>query len=412
MSLSEVLRLAFAALGVNRLRSILTMLGITIGVFSVIGVMTAVSAMRSSIESGLSFLGANNFQFGKYPTNFNLGGGNRYKYANRRDITLAQAQRYAALMEGAASSICLKCWNNGGSQVVYGGHQTNPNIAYGGTDQNFLVANQYSIDYGRNLSDEDVALARPVVVIGKDVEKKLFPQESPVGKTIKVNTHTYLVIGVLAEKGTSFGQSQDSTVLVPITRFLEDNGSTRRSLMIATEAPSHELYNATLDKAIAAMRIARGLRPEQENDFEVYSNDSLISAFGKVADIVGAGALIISAIALLTAGVGIMNIMLVSVTERTKEIGIRKSIGAKKRSILTQFLFESVTLSLVGGFAGIVLGVIVGDFVAARMKADAVFPLGWATAGVLVCTAIGVGFGLYPAWKAASLDPIAALRQD
>ena len=411
MSLSEILRLAFAALGVNRLRSILTMLGITIGVFSVIGVMTAVSAMRSSIESGLSRLGSNSFQFGKYPSGFNLGGRNRFRYANRHDITLAEAQRYSSLMDGVAASICLTC-GSGGAQVVFSGHQTNPNISYIGTDGNYLVANQYSIDYGRNLTDEDVAFARPVAVIGKDIEKKLFPQENPVGKTLKVNSHNYTVIGVLAVKGTSFGATQDSLVLVPITRFLEDNGSARRTINIATEAPSHELYNATLDKAIAAMRLARGLRPEQENDFEIYSNDSLIAAFAKVADMVGAGALVISGIALLTAGIGIMNIMLVSVTERTKEIGIRKSIGAKKRSILTQFLFESVTLSLVGGFAGILLGVVIGDLVAARMKAEAVFPLGWASVGVLVCTAIGVGFGLYPAWKAASLDPIEALRKD
>jgi putative ABC transport system permease protein len=411
MPLAEILRLALAALGVNRLRSALTMLGITIGVFSVIGVMTAVSAMRTSIESGLSVLGANNFQFGKYPVNFNLGGGNRYKYANRRDITLAQAQRYASLMEGVASSVCLKCFDLS-AQVVYHGHQTNPNINYGGTDGNLLIANQCSIDYGRNLSDEDVALGRSVVVIGKDIEKKLFPQESPIGKTIKVNTHNYTVIGVYAEKGTSFGQSQDSFVAVPITRYLQDNGSAHRTVNIATEAPSHELYNATLDQAIAAMRTARGLRPEQENDFEIYSNDSLIAAFAKIADMVGAGAFIISGIALLAAGVGIMNIMLVSVTERTKEIGIRKSIGARKRSILMQFLFESVTLSLLGGLAGIILGVLVGDIVAAQLKAAAIFPLGWASAGVLVCTAIGVGFGLYPAWKAASLDPIAALRHE
>jgi len=411
MNLSEIIRLAFAALGVNRLRSVLTMLGITIGVFSVIGVMTAVSAMRSSIELGLSQLGSNNFQFGKYPVNFNLGGGNRYKYANRRDITLGQAQRYETLMEGAASSICLTCFNFG-AQIVYAGHQTNPNINYGGTDGNFLVANQYNIDYGRNLTDEDVALARPVAVIGKDVEKKLFPQENPVGKTIKINTHNYTVIGVLAEKGTAFGATQDSTVLVPITRFLEDNGSARRTLSIATEAPSHELYNATLDKAIAAMRLARELRPEQENDFEVYSNDSLVAGFAKIADVVDEGAFVISGIALLTAGIGIMNIMLVSVTERTKEIGIRKSIGARKRSILTQFLFESVTLSLIGGIAGIVLGILAGDYLATQMKADAVFPFAWASLGVLVCTAIGVGFGLYPAWKASSLDPIEALRKD
>ncbi len=411
MALAEILRLAFAALGVNRLRSMLTMLGITIGVFSVIGVMTAVTAMRGSIESGLNVLGANNFQFGKYPVNFDLGGSNRYKYANRRDIALTQAQHYAALMAAAAPSICLKCFDNN-AQIAYGGHQTNPNISYAGTDENFLAANQYGLDYGRNLSAEDVVFARPVVVVGKDIEKKLFPQANPLGQTLRVNAHNYTIIGVLAEKGTSFGQTQDSIVLVPITRFLQDNGWAHRTVNIATEAPSHELYNATLDQAVAAMRIARGLRPEQPNDFEIYSNDSLIAAFAKVADIVGVGAFIISGIALLAAGVGIMNIMLVSVTERTKEIGIRKSIGAKKRNILTQFLLESVVLSLVGGGAGIVLGVAVGDLVAAWLKADAIFPLGWASAGVLVCTAIGVGFGLYPAWKAAALDPIEALRHE
>ena len=411
MSLAEILRLAFAALGVNRLRSILTMLGITIGVFSVIGVMTAVSALRGSIESGLSVLGANNFQFGKYPVSLGLGGHIQFRYSNRRDITLTQAQRYAALMAETASSVCLKCFDNG-ARVAYGGRQTNPNNKYGGTDENFLVAQQYDIDYGRNLSAEDVALARPVAVVGKDIEKKLFPQENPLGKTFRVNSHNYTIIGVMAEKGTSFGDTQDSIVIVPITRYLQDNGWEHRTINIATEAPSHELYNATLDKAIEALRIVRGLRPEQGNDFDIYSNDSLISAFAKVADIVGAGAFVISGIALLVAGVGIMNIMLVSVTERTKEIGIRKSIGAKKGSILTQFLLESVVLSLVGGGAGILLGVVVGDLVAARLKADAIFPLGWASAGVLVCTAIGVGFGLYPAWKAASLDPSAALRHE
>jgi len=411
MPLTEILRLAFAALGVNRLRSILTMLGITIGVFSVIGVMTAVSALRGSIESGLSTLGANNFQFGKYPMGFDLGGRNREKYANRHDITLGQAQRYAALMAETAPSVCFKCFD-GNARVAYGGRQTNPNIKYGGTDGNFLTANQFDIDYGRNLSAEDVALARPVAVVGKDIEKKLFPQESPLGKTFRVNSHNYTVIGVLAEKGTSFGDTQDSIVIVPITRFLQDDGSAHRTVNIATEAPSHELYYATLDQAVAALRIVRGLRPEQANDFDIYSNDSLISAFAKVADIVGAGAFVISGIALLAAGVGIMNIMLVSVTERTREIGIRKSIGAKKRNILTQFLLESVVLSLVGGCAGILLGVAVGDIVASRLKADAIFPVGWAAAGVLVCTAIGVGFGLYPAWKAASLDPIEALRHE
>jgi putative ABC transport system permease protein len=160
------------------------------------------------------------------------------------------------------------------------------------------------------------------------------------------------------------------------------------------------------------MRIVRELKPEDENDFELYSSESLLNAFASIADIITEGSFVISGIALLAAGVGIMNIMLVSVTERTKEIGIRKSIGARKKSILTQFLIEAVAISLVGGVLGIVLGVGVGNLVAMLMKAQAVFPLNWAILGLVVCSGIGVGFGFYPAWKAASLDPIEALRYE
>ena len=199
---------------------------------------------------------------------------------------------------------------------------------------------------------------------------------------------------------------------MPITRFLEDLGANMFTVNIATQSPSQLVYNDTVDKAITAMRIVRGLKPEDENDFELYSNDSLVAAFAKIADAVRAGALVISGIALLAAGVGIMNIMLVSVTERTKEIGIRKSIGARKVSILTQFLVESVVISLVGGVAGILLGVIAGDIVANLMKASVVFPWDWAMIGIIVCSVIGMGFGFYPAWKASSLDPIEALRYE
>ncbi len=156
----------------------------------------------------------------------------------------------------------------------------------------------------------------------------------------------------------------------------------------------------------------RGLAPEYDNDFEVFSNDSLIEAFNSIASVVAIGAFVISAIALLASGVGVMNIMLVSVTERTKEIGVRKSIGAKKRNILVQFLIEAVVLSLAGGLAGIIIGVVGGNLIAAYLSAVMVFPWGWATAGLLVCSAIGIGFGFYPAWKAAALDPIEALRYE
>ncbi len=410
MRLSEILRMALGSLGMNKLRSSLTMLGITIGVFSVIGVMTAVTALRSSIESGLSFLGSNIVQFAKYPLTGG-GGNNRRKYDLRRDITLEQAMRYKRLMEGKSDLICLKTFDQtAGGQVSYNGRKTTPGMTFGGSNENFLTTNQYTVELGRNFTPEDIDLGRPVVIIGQDIVKRLFTAESPLNHIVKIKGHTYTVIGVFAEKGSQFGRSGDNIAMIPITRFLSDYGGEKRSINIATQALSQMVYNDTLDKAVTAMRIVRGLRPEQEDDFETYSNDSLIGAFAKVADVVAAGSFVISGIALLAAGVGIMNIMLVSVTERTKEIGIRKSIGARKQNILIQFLIEAVAISLAGGLMGIFLGVLGGNGVALLLNATAVFPWDWALIGLVVCSGIGVGFGFYPAWKAASLDPIEALR--
>ena len=413
MKFTEILRMALGSLGVNKLRSALTMLGITIGVFSVIGVMTAVSALRQSVESGLSFLGSNIIQVGKNPTGISSDGANRRRFENRRDITLPNALRFAQLIEGYTDVVCLKTFNNEGVvQATYENRKTSPGLTFGGSNEHFLTANQYSIGIGRNLTPADVELARSVIIIGQTIVSRLFPNETPLGKLVKVSGKTYTVIGTFAERGSSFGKTQDDILIIPITRFVIDFGSARRSINIAIQAPSQDRYNETLDKIVTAMRIVRGLRPEQENDFEIDSNDSLIAAFAKVADAISAGAFVISAIALLAAGVGIMNIMLVSVTERTKEIGIRKSIGARKISILTQFLIESVAISVAGGLVGILLGVGAGNGLALLLSASVVFPWGWALAGLLVCCGIGVGFGFYPAWKAAALDPIEALRYE
>jgi putative ABC transport system permease protein len=412
MPLREIIAMAFGSLGVHKLRSVLTMAGITIGVFSVIGVMTAVSALRGSIESGLSFLGASTFQISKYPVGIQIGGEGHARMAKRRNITYEQARRYRELMEGTTDVIRFMTWSGGIAQAVYGIHKTTPNLRYGGTNEHFLEANQFNIDIGRNLTPEDVDLRRPVALVGQVVVQDLFPAESPLGRKILVKGHAYTVVGTFAAKGTVFGESEDEIVVVPISRFLEDNGSEHTSINIATGAPSQAEYNATLEKAVTEMRVARGLRPGEENDFEVYSNDSLIAAFAKIADVVSDGAFVVSAIALLAAGVGIMNIMLVSVTERTKEIGIRKSIGARRASILTQFLIEAVVLSVTGGIAGILMGVVAGDGLALLLKADVVFPWGWTAAGLLVCSGIGVGFGFYPALRAAMLDPIEALRYE
>jgi putative ABC transport system permease protein len=414
MQFREVLAMALSSLGANKLRAALTMTGITIGVFSIILVMTAIGALQNSIESGISFLGSNIFQFAKYPVNIDAGGGNvKKKYQNRRNITYQQALRYYDLMQGNASEICLKCFGRDlKGQAVYNGVKTPPSLTVVGTNRGFLAANAFTLGYGRNLNDEDVALARNVAVVGKGIEKRLFPHESPIGKVIRMSGHTYTVVGVLAEKGTSFGESQDDFIIMPITRFFENYGEANRTVNIATQPFSTELYSRTLDKGISAMRIARGLKADQDNDFEIYTNDSLKSAFLNVAGVISIGAFVISFIALVAAGIGIMNIMLVSVTERTKEIGVRKSIGARSRDILRQFLAEAVFISEAGGILGIIFGVVGGDLLALWLKVDVIFPYGWAIAGLIVCSAIGIGFGFYPAYRAAALDPIEALRYE
>ncbi|HEX6100151.1 MAG TPA: ABC transporter permease [Thermoanaerobaculia bacterium] len=408
MPFSETFRLALNALRTNKLRSALTILGVTIGVFSVIGVMTALNVIQSSIESGLSFLGSNIFQFAKYPS-INTSDPET-KYANRRNITLEEAREFERLMAGEASAICLKIFD-GGKPVGYGRRKLQ-GMTLVGTNEHFLVANSYTLGYGRNLSAEDVALARNVTVVGTNVQKKLFPNETPIGKVVKLNEKPYQIIGVFAEKGSSFGQSQDDLLIVPVTRFLGDFGRVNRSISIATQSTSQATYNQTLDKAIGAMRAARGLKLGQENDFEVYSNDTLVSAFAQVADTIRVGAFVVSVIALLAAGIGIMNIMLVSVTERTREIGVRKAIGARRDDIVRQFLLEAVVLSEIGGLFGILFGVAGGNGIAIWLDIAMVFPWGWALTGLIVCSLIGTGFGWYPAFKAARLDPIEALRYE
>src|SRR6202008_2635998 len=246
-----------------------------IGVFSGISVMTAIGPLQYSVENGISFLGSNIFQFAKYPANVSASGDVKKKYQNRRDISYREALHYAKLMEGNAREICLKTFGyEVKGQAVYNEVKTTPSLLVVGTNRSFLTANAYTLGYGRNLNDEDVELSRRVIVVGKMIEKRLFPHESPIGKVVRVSGHTYTIVGVLAEKGTSFGQSQDDLCIMPITRFFEDYGEAKRTVNIATQAFSTDSYNRTFDKGVSAMRIARGLQAQQPNDFEIYSNDS------------------------------------------------------------------------------------------------------------------------------------------
>ncbi len=255
MLFSEIIKMAWSSLGANKLRSLLTMLGITIGVFSVISVMTAIGALQYSIENGLSFLGSNIFQFAKYPASVSASGDVQEKFRNRHNITYKQALHYYRLMEGEAREVCLKSFGyEVKGQAVYNGVKTTPSLLIVGTNRSFLTANAYTLGYGRNLNDEDVDLSRRVIVVGKMIEKRLFPHETPIGKVIRVSGHTYTIVGVLAEKGTAFGQSQDDLCIMPITRFFEDYGEAKRTVNIATASGSAERFR-DLQQRFAQERI-------------------------------------------------------------------------------------------------------------------------------------------------------------
>ena len=405
--LRESMRMTVEAIIQNKLRSILTLLGISIGVFSVIGVMTAIRTLETSIESGLNVFGTNTFMIQKTPA-IQFGPGSRSKYRNRKNIDYRQ---YELLKERAKLPILVSVVDSEQERSIrYKDKLVNKTVEISGGDENALRTLNTFVEDGRNLTQDDIQFSRNVCLLGGDVIDKLFPFEDPLGKVIQIKGLNYTVVGTIERKGELFGGSQDNFILIPITNYLQKFSDNRTSLGITVEAASVEDYDKTQDEVIGIMRTIRKVPPEKENDFEVTSNTELLETFGAFTGGVKIFAFSVSVIALLVAGIGIMNIMLVSVTERIKEIGIRKAIGATRGHILTQFLTEAVFLSQFGGIVGVILGIAAGNLVAVIMNVSAVIPFDWAFYGLMVCSLIGIGFGSYPAWRAANLDPIESLR--
>ena len=405
--LRESMRMTVEAIVQNKLRAILTLLGISIGVFSVIGVMTAIRTLETSIESGLNVFGTNTFLINKTPA-IQFGPGSRSKYRNRKNIDYRQ---YELLKERAKLPILVSVVDSEQERSIrYKDKLVNKTVEISGGDENALRTLNTFVEDGRNLTQDDIQFSRNVCLLGGDVIDKLFPFEDPLGKVIQIKGLNYTVVGTIERKGELFGGSQDNFILIPITNYLQKFSDNRTSLGITVEAASVEDYDKTQDEVIGIMRTIRKVPPEKENDFEVTSNTELLETFGAFTGGVKIFAFSVSVIALLVAGIGIMNIMLVSVTERIKEIGIRKAIGATRGHILTQFLTEAVFLSQFGGIVGVILGIAAGNLVAVIMNVSAVIPFDWAFYGLMVCSLIGIGFGSYPAWRAANLDPIESLR--
>jgi len=404
----ETIKVALNSLKANKLRSSLTVLGIVIGIFSIISISTVISMMQNSIEEGLSMLGKNTFQIQKFPA-MRFGRLND-KIRNRKNITIEDYNRLKKLLV-EAKSVAAEQWQFG-KMIKSKYESTNPNVQIAGVTPEALPNNQWIVTDGRSINNNDLLRYKRVCILGSDVTKKLFKFIYPIGQEIKIDGLRLKVIGVFEPQGQAFGQSSDNFIVTPLTTFQNKYGKYSRSVNITVMAYSAQTYNDTIETAIGYMRTIRKVPPGEDNDFDIFSNESLIMQVGNITQYVELGTIIIAFIALLAAGIGIMNIMLVSVTERTREIGIRKAIGAKKRNILFQFLIEAITLCQFGGLIGIVLGVSVGNMAGSFLNAQPTLPMDWIIIGVSLCVLIGITFGTYPAYKAANLDPIEALRYE
>jgi putative ABC transport system permease protein len=404
--------MAMNALAAHKLRSALTLLGVLIGVFSIIIVMTTMRAMKSDIEREMSRLGTQTFMVRKWPGIYFGGPEGFEKYWRRKNITLAQAQQVAARATLPLSvGIETMFW---GGQIESQYKRTAPTVNLFGETAGSFPARNWLLAEGRVLLDADVEGGRDVCVLGDTLAKDLFPLGSAVGQRLKINGFNYVVVGVLQKKGSSLGGDQDNFAVVPITAGMNRFGVSQwaRSMNILVQARDQASYEDTVEQVRGIMRMLRKVPPGKEDDFEIFSNDSLIAQFNSFTRAVRLGVSLVSSIALLAAGIGIMNIMLVSVTERTREIGIRRAVGARKRNIMTQFIIEAVVLCEVGGVLGVALGILGGNTAAYFLKRHAVVPVDWVIIGLVICSIVGIVFGTYPAYKAANLDPIESLRYE
>jgi putative ABC transport system permease protein len=409
MVLGESINISLDAIRANKLRSALTLLGIIIGMTTIIGMQSLVSGLQRSMEEQLTILGSSTFQVQKFPV-IRTDRETWMRLRNRKDLTLRE---YDALQEytNLAKQVGAEAWDFGNSVLRYANRKTLPTFQVAGGTPEFLDNNGYLTREGRFISQVDVDHNRHVIVLGQDLVDRLFPNEDPLQKEVRLNATRFEVIGTLEPRGQSFGNSQDNLVVIPIGVFFDLYGS-KRSIHITVMAKSAQVIESAIEQVIGILRAVRKVAPGEDNDFEIFSSQTLIDAFNNLTMYVRLAAIAIASISLIVAGVGIMNIMLVSVTERTREIGIRKALGATRRQILMQFLIEAIILCEIGGVIGIAIGIGIGQLISAISPLPTVVPVWSVFLGLFFCSLVGLFFGIYPATRAARLDPIDALRYE
>ncbi|MCS7085178.1 MAG: ABC transporter permease [Bacteroidia bacterium] len=398
------------AIRANWLRSTLTVLIIAFGITAIVGVLTAIDGLKQWMTRTFVTLGANTFKIENRGSPLRIGQGRKNPtfYA---PITLRQATMFQKRIEGVAvASVDMTAsWS---AKAKYQNRETFNNLQLRGSDERFLDVEAYELEEGRALNEEDVRFGRKVVVVGAEIKNKLFPQSSPLGKTVYIEQKHYQVVGVFKERGTAFGSGGDKIAVIPVTTLMHDFPDRERSAVIHVLCPDAQRLSTTIETATGIMRTIRKVRPGKPNTFSISLADGIVNNLMENLAVLTLSATAIAAITLVGAAIGLMNIMIVSVTERTMEIGVRKAMGATRRHILIQFLTEALVIGQLGGLSGVIFGVAVGNLVGYVLGSGVIVPWAWMALAFLICFAVGLAAGVYPAMRAAKVEPIESLRYE
>jgi putative ABC transport system permease protein len=413
MTIGENIGQAFSAIRSNLLRAVLTLLIIAFGIMALVGILTSIDAIKSSMASNLASMGTNTFNVIRKGTG--LGGGRNGRRSNVGDkITFKQALLFKEKYNYPAV-VSLSALGSMSSVAKYEKVETDPTTTVYGADENYLNVAGYNLAAGRNITALESEEGRNIVIIGSSIVKKLFPNYSKpniLGKNISIRNIQFQVVGILEEKGSSMTFSGDKMVIVPLQTLRKYFGSQTNSYNLSVMVADALRMDPAMGEAEGVFRRVRKVGIEEESDFELEKSDGLISLIVDNTATLQMAAIFIGLVTLLGAAIGLMNIMLVSVTERTREIGICKSLGATRRTVLIQFLVEAVVICQIGGLVGIILGILAGNGVTYMVGGAFVIPWAWIMLGFTLCFIVGIISGLYPAIKASKLDPIDALRYE
>lgn len=412
MPFKENILLAFHSIRSNLLRAILTLLIIATGIMALVGILTAIDSAIYSLGSNFSQLGANSFNI--EPAGREFGGQRRGKTIKQADvISYKQAMDFKEGFKFPADiTVDFRC--TGGAEIRHKEEKTNPNVSVRAVDARYLEVKGYSVSVGRNFSEVETQNSNNRAIVGMDIVNQLFDEDplKALNKNIAVGNLKFKIIGVLESKGSSMNESSDRIVLIPLAVGKRFFGTAQTNYSITVAANSSTDINSGVANATGLMRNIRGLKLNEADDFAITKDDRLVEIIRDNTSYLRGAAVGIGIITLLGAAIGLMNIMLVSVTERTREIGVRKAIGASSSVILTQFLVEAVMICQIGGIVGIFLGILVGNLVTILLGGAFLIPWNWILISLIVCTLVGLFAGLYPAVKASSLDPIESLRYE